>query len=161
MILRNVLWQFFIVKCFSKSLFFFSNKSLSNLEILLILRRFFQWCRRIFPNLSMSKVEKTRGRVYFVYPNPSLQVEEKTINLSSPTNSKVGQSDFWDFPGSVHIFPRLPGFNSPFVEGLNVINGPKCNKVLNVITFCPKCNKVLNVITFCPKCNKLLSCQIQ
>ena len=32
------------------------------------------------------------------------------------------------------------------VEGLNVINGPKCNKVLNVITFCPKCNKVLNVI---------------
>ena len=34
------------------------------------------------------------------------------------------------------------------VEGLNVINGPKCNKVLNVITFCPKCNK-------------LLSCQLQ
>ena len=39
------------------------------------------------------------------------------------------------------------------VEGLNVINDPKCNKVLNVITFCPKCNKVLNVITLCPKCN--------
>ena len=32
------------------------------------------------------------------------------------------------------------------VEGLNVINDPKCTKVLNVITFCPKCNKVLNVI---------------
>ena len=32
------------------------------------------------------------------------------------------------------------------VEGLNVINGPKCNKVLNVITFCPKWNKVLNAI---------------
>ena len=32
------------------------------------------------------------------------------------------------------------------VEGLNVINDPKCNKVLNVITFCPKCNKVVNVI---------------
>ena len=47
------------------------------------------------------------------------------------------------------------------VEGLNVINDPKCNKVLNVITFCPKCNKVLNVITICPKCNKLLSCQLQ
>ena len=46
------------------------------------------------------------------------------------------------------------------VEGLNVINGPKCNKVLNVITFCPKCNKVVNVITICPKCNKLLSCQL-
>ena len=42
------------------------------------------------------------------------------------------------------------------VEGLNVINDPKCNKVLNVITFCPKCNKVLNVITFCPKCNNNL-----
>ena len=47
------------------------------------------------------------------------------------------------------------------VEGRNVINDPKCNKVLNVITFCPKCNKVLNVITICPKCNKLLSCQLQ
>ena len=125
-------------------LFVFSNKSLPNLEMLLILRSFFQWFRRIFPDLlSMSKVEKNRGRVYFVYPNPSLQVEEKTINLSSPTNSKVGQSDFLDFPGSVHIFPTLPGFNSPFVEGLNVINGPKCNKVLNVITFCPKCNNNL------------------
>ena len=41
------------------------------------------------------------------------------------------------------------------VEGLNVVNDPKFNKVLNVITFCPKCNKVLNVITICPKCNKL------
>ena len=28
-------------------------------------------------------------------------------------------------------------------EGLNVINGRKCNKVLNVITFCPKCNNNL------------------
>ena len=35
-------------------------------------------------------------------------------------------------------------------------NSPKCNKVLNVITFGPKCNKVLNVITFSPKCNKPL-----
>ena len=24
------------------------------------------------------------------------------------------------------------------VEGLNVINDPKCNKVLNTITFCPQ-----------------------
>ena len=30
------------------------------------------------------------------------------------------------------------------VEGLKVINHPKCNKVLNVITFCPKCNKLLS-----------------
>ena len=38
-------------------------------------------------------------------------------------------------------------FKSDFVkpvEGLNVIT------VLNVITFGPKCNKVLNVITFSP-----------
>ena len=33
-------------------------------------------------------------------------------------------------------------------------NYPKCNKVLNVITFGPKCIKVLNVIIFGPKCNK-------
>ena len=39
---------------------------------------------------------------------------------------------------------------APFVEGLNVINDPKCNKFLNAITFCPKCNKV-------PKCNNILS----
>ena len=38
------------------------NKSLSNLAILLILRRSFQWCRRISPSLSMSKVEKTVKR---------------------------------------------------------------------------------------------------
>ena len=30
------------------------------------------------------------------------------------------------------------------VEGLNVINGPKCNKVLKVITFCRKCNKLVS-----------------
>ena len=30
-----------------------------NLAVLLILRRSFQWCQRIFPYLSISKVEKT------------------------------------------------------------------------------------------------------
>ena len=34
------------------------NKSLSNLAILLILKRSFHWCRRFCPNLLMSKVEK-------------------------------------------------------------------------------------------------------
>ena len=34
-----------------------------------------------------------------------------------------------------------------FVEGLNVINDPKCNKVLNAITFCPKYNNLFRVIT--------------
>ena len=38
----------------------------------------------------------------------------------------------------------LGALSEKVVEGLDVINGPKCNKVLNVITFCPKCNKVLN-----------------
>ena len=28
------------------------------------------------------------------------------------------------------------------VEGLNVINVPKCKKILNVITFGPKCNNI-------------------
>ena len=39
------------------------NKSLSNLALLLILRRSVQWCGRIFVNLSMSKVEKNREKV--------------------------------------------------------------------------------------------------
>ena len=34
------------------------------------------------------------------------------------------------------------------IQGLNVINDPKSNKVLNVITFCPECNKLVRVI-FC------------
>ena len=38
------------------------DASLSNLAILLILRRSFQWCRRIFPNWSIKKVEKTVKR---------------------------------------------------------------------------------------------------
>ena len=33
-----------------------------------------------------------------------------------------------------------------FVEDFNVINVPKCSKVLNVITFGPKCNKPLNLV---------------
>ena len=50
-----------------------------------------------------------------------------------------------------HINKPLASFGSPstfyymFVEGLNVINVTKCNKVLNVITFGPKCNKPLNL----------------
>ena len=35
----------------------------------------------------------------------------------------------------------------------HVCRRPKCNKVLNVITFCHKCNKVLNVITICQAAN--------
>ena len=34
------------------------------------------------------------------------------------------------------------------VEGLNVINDPKCNKVLNVTSFCPKCNKLLKIAIY-------------
>ena len=42
------------------------NKSLWNLVILLILRRSFECYRRIFPNLSMSKVEKKHEKVYWL-----------------------------------------------------------------------------------------------
>ena len=42
------------------------NKSFPNLAILLILRRSFEWCRRIFPNLSMSKVEKKNCEKVYV-----------------------------------------------------------------------------------------------
>ena len=52
---RSRLWGFM------SSLIF--NKSLSNLALLLILRRSFQWWGRIFVNLSMSKVEKNREKV--------------------------------------------------------------------------------------------------
>ena len=38
--------------------------TISNWAILLTLRRSFQGCRRIFPNLSMSKVEKNREKLY-------------------------------------------------------------------------------------------------
>ena len=50
----------------------------------------------------------------------------------------------WRFEAKSHEWCWSPKCN----------NCPKCNKVLNVITFGPKCNKVLNVITFSPKCNK-------
>ena len=38
--------------------------ALSNLAILLIFRRSFQWCPWTFPSLSIPKVEKESGRVY-------------------------------------------------------------------------------------------------
>ena len=43
------------------------NKTLSNLPILLIQGRCFQRRRRIFANLSMSKFEKNRWKVYYNY----------------------------------------------------------------------------------------------
>ena len=49
------------------------------------------------------------------------------------------------------------------VEGLNVINDPRCNKVLNVITFCPKCNnnlpylKLPNNSNYSNKCRPQIS----
>ena len=49
------------------------DASLSNLAILLILRRSFQWCRRIFPNWSIKKVEKTVKR--------SIVSKKKKLNI--------------------------------------------------------------------------------
>ena len=94
--------------------------------------------------------------------------------LNAPWEKKCQVTIFWLVP-NLYLSPSLysgiclwkPGMfmelekTAVFVEGLNVINGPKRNKVLNVITLCPKCSKVLNVITICPKCNKLSSCQLR
>ena len=52
----------------------------------------------------------------------------------------------WQSPQGLYWCCGQPGstlFVRTDVEGLNVINDPKCNKVLKVITFCPKCNKLL------------------
>ena len=77
--------------------------------------------------------------VYYVVTNNSARLQSarvikvETIEFSKDEASKKKEKGHWQ---------------DDAVEGLNVINGPKCNKVLNVITFCPKCNK-------------LLSCQLQ
>ena len=53
---------------------------------------------------------------------------------------------YWE--GALPIEPRRKDTlrTVQSVEGLNVINNPKCNKVLNVITFCPKCNKLTVIV---------------
>ena len=89
------------------------TKSLSNLAILLTLRRYFQWCQLIFPiNLSKSKVVKNLGKVYSYHlvtqialaiksrcfhlgvevPRPSINVLMFWINLG-----------FWE-----NAYPLLP-----------------------------------------------------
>ena len=40
----------------------------------------------------------------------------------------------------IHVY-ALNLLQAALVECPNVINGTKCNKVLNVITFCLKCDK--------------------
>ena len=60
--------------------YLFFNKSLSNEAILLILRRSFNWCRRIFPNLSMSKVEKNREKVYQAEASIHFTSDKKQAN---------------------------------------------------------------------------------
>ena len=44
-----------------------------------------------------------------------------------------------------------------FVEGTNVINGHKCNKVTSVTKIGHNCNKITSVIRFGHKCNKVKS----
>ena len=48
------------------------NKSLSNLAVLLIIRRSFQWCWWNFPYLSMWKVGKNCERVHYCIPTSSV-----------------------------------------------------------------------------------------
>ena len=43
-----------------------------------------------------------------------------------------------DFQGNyLNVQGTFDFIEVAYVEGLNVINDPKCNEVLNVITFCP------------------------
>ena len=44
-----------------------------------------------------------------------------------------------------NLFNKIELLNNS-VEGLNVINVSKCNKILNVITFGTQCNKSLNFV---------------
>ena len=65
---------------------------------------------------------------------------------------------YWE--GALPIEPRRKDTLRTIVEGLNVINDPKCNKVLNVITFCHKCNKLLSYRNYSNKrriCGDLIS----
>ena len=58
------------------------DKSLSNLTVLLILRRSYQRGRRIFPNLSMSKVKKKKKTVErSIVINCSFLFSQKTIKI--------------------------------------------------------------------------------
>ena len=66
---------------------------------------------------------------------PGGVLPEKLCGVCStlPETLTLFQTKICDFP--------CPISDLKPVEGLNVINGPKCNKVL--ITFCPKCNNNL------------------
>ena len=55
----------------------------------------------------------------------------------------MAETFYYPVSNDMKTYSRLP-LPIASVEGLNVINDPKCNKVLNVITFCPKCNKLLS-----------------
>ena len=84
------------------------NKSLWNLAILLILRRFFQWRRRIFPNLSMSKVEKK--------PWKGLLAGKGLMRSpwgSSPVGGLMQRVDF----SGVHRSPRNLSWSEVTVDG--------------------------------------------
>ena len=66
-----------------------------------------------------------------------LKISASVWNLWPPKKMGV----YWE--GALPIEPRRKDTLRTVVEGLNVINDPKCNKVLNVIKFCPKCNNIL------------------
>ena len=86
---------------------FFFNKLLPNFLkflFLLILKRFFQWCRRIFPNLSMSKVEKNRGRVYFVYLTDHSKWKKRLSTCPRKQTLKLGSQT----SETSRIFSYLP-----------------------------------------------------
>ena len=74
------------------------DKSLSNLAVLLILRRSYQRGRRIFPNLSMSKVKK-KTLERSIVTNCSFLFSQKnhknqTIYIPNNMQKKTGQFSF-------------------------------------------------------------------
>ena len=68
----------------------------------------------------------------------ALVINDQVHNMSKITMLIFPCLDLGD-----NLFNKIEFLNNS-VEGLNVINVPKCNKILNVITFRAKCNKVLN-----------------
>ena len=118
--------------------FFFSGVS-SKIGDLLINNSFsVEQAISYFPVTGVSKQVLLFGLVIFYLAPCTYPVVMVTVGAART---------YQPFPSTGFCFQLLLERRNTW-EGLNVINDPKCNKVLNVLTFCPKCNK-------------LFSCQLQ
>ena len=82
----------------------------------------------MFPDWSLNY-----RRTYILHPTPSLLPLSNSQAIISWI--KINCYHPWGLSCEITCICRRPN--------INVINDPKCNKVLNVITFCPKCNKLV------------------